>query len=77
MSLPTIELMPAFYWICQECGRDNFAPALVLDREELEEHDPEAAELVQELGMGGGAGVFYAPTDVICVHCKTAYDVAE
>lgn len=66
----TIELKPAFMWDCEECGRENFARAIVpemseAERQELrDEHGIEPDELGEMLVM---------PEFVTCTSCGTEF----
>jgi protein-arginine kinase activator protein McsA len=65
-----VELLPAFFWICNECGSDNFERGLVAEmsesemidvREELELSEFEEVELIGH------------PEMVTCKECGTEY----
>lgn len=53
-----VELHPAFFWICDDCGRDNFVRCRTLADEEVEVEsldwdDDEKQVLADWLGDGG------------------------
>jgi hypothetical protein len=78
----TVELVQAFLWTCEECGRDNFERAITLESESIDPDDlPEAAgtdpETVREWLQSGGEGAWVtAPSHVRCQHCGAEFDVA-
>lgn len=61
-----VELHPALFFVCDECGRDSFirAPRPVLT-------DEERVELAQDHGIDPWSPVemFSQPTVVTCDHC--------
>lgn len=70
---PRVELHPAFYWLCDECGGDNYVRLFtpVLDDDELAEltelFDADCPGEVLE-------GLAVLPGEVECVHCHSSYD---
>lgn len=66
----TVELRPAYAWDCDECGRENFARAVVpeLSPDELE-------ELRSEHGIDPwDAGDFVTmPSRVECTYCGAVF----
>lgn len=66
-----VELHQAFQWTCEECGRDNFARAVV--PESLEGQIPEGLELED---FEGGQWVT-APNRVTCEHCGERFETEE
>lgn len=76
-SIKTVELHSAAFFICEECGRDNFVRLTTSPstREEKEEvirkmiGIPDDEEVDPELD-----GEFVRPPDqVTCSHCKTEF----
>lgn len=79
-----VELVQAFLWTCDECGRDQFERAINIDSEAME--GSEAAELVDaavselrnvsvDLGIHVGGNWFIAPDHVKCNHCGSEFEV--
>jgi len=76
-KIPTVELHNAFFWICDDCGTDNFVRAIPVSRDkieadiqELDEHDREILENVEfEWTM--------APEEVVCGHCGSKFETEE
>ena len=73
------ELHLAFFWICEECGRDNFcrsintSPAdmpedMVQDLRERGMYDPDA-------GVGGQFST--RPDTVTCCHCESVFEAQD
>lgn len=73
---PRVELHPAHVWDCDECGRQNFCRAVVL---ELNEQDREA--LITRYGGDEEdwqtGDIVCAPDDVTCQHCGATFAVDE
>lgn len=69
-----VELRPAFEWICEECGRSQFASAV---RPSLT--GKEIAELKEEQGITPwDIGEFLAaPSEVTCEHCGTFFNTRD
>lgn len=69
--MPDVELHPAYSWTCDECGRENFARAVVpesLEGELPEGFDDEAYDGVQWI---------MKPERVTCSACGAEFDVVE
>ncbi|WP_422932055.1 hypothetical protein [Singulisphaera sp. PoT] len=65
----SVELHPAYAWSCDECGRDNYATAIVrqLGKDELD-------ELIEQTGIEAIAcGMIGHPSRVRCVHCGCSF----
>ena len=71
MTTPTqtVELHQAFRWDCDECGRENFERAIIVDLGEDEardifgdDYDPEAEGYI-----------LMQPADVQCVYCGAEF----
>lgn len=66
MTKEKVEILPACYWICPECGRDNFEYVLTA------EFSPEDRELIDEVhdicfdGELDGGDYVIQPVDVTC-----------
>ncbi len=74
----TVELIQAFVWTCDECGRDNFERGVSLSPESIAiDQLPDAmdAETFQAWTQAGGEGAFMtAPSRVTCPHCNSQFD---
>jgi len=70
----SVELRPAFAWDCPECGREQFARAVV-----LEMGDVEFSENKAEFGIPQEVeGLFLAaPTVVVCEYCGYEFETIE
>lgn len=66
-----VELLPAFFWICPECGIDNFERGLV-----AEMSDAEMIDIRQELDLSEFEEVELVghPEEVTCKECNTEYE---
>jgi hypothetical protein len=78
--LRVVELIPAFSWTCDDCGRDNFERSIAVAPESL---DPQAlpvaadedAETIRDWLAAGGEGSWaMAPRRVTCRHCGARFD---
>ena len=78
-----VELIQAFLWVCDDCGRDNFERAIRVERESLEGREiaklvdevaTEANESAQALGIDVDADWLMAPTRVRCSHCGAEFE---
>ena len=67
---PTVELRPAFAWDCPECGREQFARAVVpeFSPEDLEELRTDHGVQPWETGE-----FLLPPGEVTCPHCDTSF----
>lgn len=76
---PTVELHSAFFWTCDQCGKDNFERGITVAPETIDMNDlPESVdpEMVKEWFDGGGEGSFImSPTDVQCRFCSEQFKV--
>ena len=72
------ELMQAFSWICNNCGRRNFERAIAVEmaEEEKEEFKRQAGIEPWQEGFIGGDWV-QAPRYVVCEKCETEYETFE
>jgi rubrerythrin len=71
--MASVELHPAFLWTCDECGRDSFARAILVDPESLDAADRERLDAI--LGEGwDGAEALMAPAEVTCPYCGATYE---
>lgn len=73
MSKEKVEIHPACFWICPDCGRNNFEHVIT---EEFSEDDRDVIDGVQELlfGFCTGGDVVLEPTDVTCPHCGESFE---
>ena len=70
---PIVEMRPAYNWTCEECGRDNFERAIVVDIPE--EHIAafcEENDVDPELCQQPGYFVTY-PGTVTCKACEAKF----
>lgn len=78
----TVEMLQAFLWICEDCGRDNFERAIVLEPESIDpENIPELAgedaDAIREWIAAGIEGAWVkAPDQVRCRHCGAEFIAA-
>ena len=69
-----VELHPAFFWICPECGLDNYERSLNMEGQMIPEDIQ--AEIKMQIGLEeweeipGDASVFMAPVNVKCKSCN-------
>jgi len=69
-----VELHPAFFWDCPECGVENFCRGIVPEFSE-----EERAELREEHGVNPWEqGSFVMQPEVVtCAECKAAFKAAH
>lgn len=70
-----VELIPAFFWICPECGVDNFERAVIIElthqeRKEIAENN----DIDEEVENGD---IMSYPEEVECSFCQTEYETEE
>lgn len=71
----SVELHPAFRFDCDECGRESFVRARVIEFEAL---DPEErAEIAGEVVDETEGQFLTMPTSVACLHCGAKFEVAN
>ena len=70
---PKAELLPAFFWICDECGQDNFIRPVEVSHERIKEMLEEAGEEYDEDDFEG-MEFSVQPELVECSHCKTIFE---
>lgn len=69
-----VELVPAWLWTCDECGRDNFERSIVAEL---------SAEEMDELKQDHGIEEFHegdflsAPDQVVCQGCGEEFQTKE
>lgn len=79
----TVELLQAFLWTCDACGRDNFERAITVAPEAIHPSElPQGcgmdSETLQEwLESGGGGDWVAAPARVKCRHCGAEFGTAH
>lgn len=79
---PKARLTQAFAWVCDSCGRNNFAGAVAVEGAAREDLD---AALREQLGLAdfepipdGHSGEFViAPTTVRCAHCGEQFETED
>lgn len=77
MTRPAVELHEAFFWACDDCGRDNFARAVEIEPESdliADEDRVEAAVAMATAGANGGAFLM-RPGEVKCSWCGAEFNV--
>lgn len=71
--MQTVELVPAWFWYCDECGRGNFENSIeiCLDSPEAEAilSQDEIQELLEMTGVGKPV-LMSQPKEVKCKHCS-------
>lgn len=76
-GMRTVELVQAFVWTCDDCGRDNFERAVTVAPESISADDlPDGIdpEMMREWAESGGEGAFaMAPDRVLCRHCTASF----
>jgi hypothetical protein len=76
----TVELVQAFLWTCDDCGRDNFERAITVSPESISPDNlPESVdpEILEQWTSAGGEGCFMmAPDRVKCSHCQAEFAAA-
>ena len=70
INKPLIELVPAFVWTCDNCGRDNFERAIVCELSPEERQEINEANGIEDGEMGDW---MLAPEEVKCPHCDAGY----
>jgi hypothetical protein len=79
----TVELVQAFLWTCDGCGRDNFERGVTIDIEAIDvdrfpASSPEATELIRDWIEAGGETRFVErPDHVRCRHCGAGFATTE
>lgn len=68
----TAELFPAFEWICDNCGVNNFDSAVVLEMD-----GETAANLKEEAGVSDDCFFMKMPDTVWCQHCDAEYETLD
>lgn len=74
-----VELFQAFEWICEECGKNNYASAVTaeLTDEEKLQYAKEYGHVdmfCQKLPEGMNIDLVTYPTQVKCLHCGEEYE---
>lgn len=72
MTKRTTELIQAFLWTCDDCGKDNFARAITVAPEEIDAADI-SKPLSEYLEEGGEGDWLRGPDDVTCGHCGSEF----
>lgn len=74
--MPKAELHIAYFWICDNCGRDNFCRSI-----SYKPTAEEAAELSEGYGLTTDEFVDGAwqtrPDRVTCEHCKAEFEATD
>src|SRR5690349_12222327 len=72
--MPATELHPAWWWTCDDCGRDNFVRATLLTPEQVRSR---ADDELSEIDLDEEGDWFTTPNRVTCGHCKATFDAAH
>jgi hypothetical protein len=78
-----VDLVQAFLWTCDDCGRDNFERAITVSPESIDPNNlPEGfndkdEEITEWITSGGEVVWLAAPDHVTCRHCGSEFDVDE
>lgn len=73
-----VELRDAFVWTCDECGRDNFIHAQIIDTEGLSESELQTHGIIEDDESIDEFEYFVRyPDSVKCPHCNAVYEVAH
>jgi hypothetical protein len=66
-----VELLPAFFWYCDDCGEENFCRSFqpTIGEAELKELFDDLPDIDD-----GGWDFFEQPTEVVCKRCKQKYE---
>jgi hypothetical protein len=79
----TVELIQAFLWTCEDCGRDNFERGITISPESIDPEDPpdtpgaDPDTIRDWLEAGGEGGFVVAPDQVKCRHCGSEFGTSE
>lgn len=78
----TIEIRQAFAWTCEDCGRDQFERAIVVQPEEIDPEDipvgtADAEEIREWIEHGGSGDFLRAPASVRCRHCGAEFGTED
>ena len=85
-SVRQVELVQAFLWTCEDCGRDNFERAVTVEPESMEGQEvtelvqqvtDDANESAQALGIEVGGDWLMAPPHVTCRHCGAEFSTDQ
>ena len=75
-----VEIRQAWEWTCDDCGRDSYERAVLVDPSAIDPDDlPDAANLDAEkvrawIDEGGSGQFVVAPERVTCPHCGASFD---
>ena len=81
-----VELHPAFFWICDDCGRDNFVRARTVEPESDEGRELHALvervldtadEIAEPLGIEPDGIWVTRPEEVMCQYCRAVFTTTE
>lgn len=74
---PTVELHQAFFWICDECGADNFCRGIAAESPFADDHPAMQAFRDQDTDTHEISGEWVMqPTEVTCAKCNATFAVA-
>lgn len=82
MRKKTVELLPAYEWVCDECGKNNFASCVSLGsllevvQQKWDEIHP-GSPLPSDINLPPGGVVTSSPKSVTCRHCGCDYGTDE
>jgi hypothetical protein len=77
-----VELIQAFAWTCEDCGRDNFARAVAVegaDAKELQQQMRDDLGLMdfEPIPDGWGGELLMAPKRVMCATCGAEFETFQ
>ena len=79
VAYKTVELLPAFFWTCDDCGRDNFDRGRTLMLESIDHADlPELGHMEGVkvwVEVGGSGTLVLTPRLVRCLHCAAEFEI--
>lgn len=80
--MTTVELVPAYVWDCERCGRENFQRSVSVV---LNPDDPDDADVIRQMHdipdadpipEGMSVRAMTTPDRVTCRHCEAEFKVA-
>jgi len=71
-----VELLPAWMWTCDECGRDNFERITVVDVSPEDATEFCRSQGIDESEFEPGE-LASAPMEVTCTHCGAEFETDD
>lgn len=74
MNKEKVELLPSLFWICPECGEDNFVRVI---REEMSEEDE--SKMLEDIDDPDAVSAesYLYPLEVECSNCNEEFEVEK